>query len=123
MPIEVIVMKSCVKLKSCGPSIGRFSMPVVSTKSGRVSAATAGALPDGDGRRYERIVGHIVRHWDVLADAFLSPLLRVPRHPFTLARFLDLVRDRYDVVVGKTPTVTLARATLPYREVLVLPGS
>jgi hypothetical protein len=41
---------------------------------------------------------------------------------FTLAGFLDLVRERYDVVISKTPTVTLARATLPYHQVLVLPG-
>ena len=56
----------------------------------------------------------------------IHPALVIPMHyfsPFTLARFLDLVRDRYDIVVSDTPTVTLARATLPYRQVLVLPGN
>jgi L-ascorbate metabolism protein UlaG (beta-lactamase superfamily) len=55
----------------------------------------------------------------------IHPAVVIPMHyfsPFTLARFLDLVRSRYDVMISKTPTVTLSRATLPYREVLVLPG-
>jgi len=55
----------------------------------------------------------------------IHPALVIPMHyfsPFTLARFLDLVRDRYDIVISETPTVTLSRATLPYRQVLVLPG-
>jgi L-ascorbate metabolism protein UlaG (beta-lactamase superfamily) len=55
----------------------------------------------------------------------IRPALVIPMHyfsPFTLARFLGLVRDRYHVVISEAPTVTLARATLPYRQVLVLPG-
>jgi L-ascorbate metabolism protein UlaG (beta-lactamase superfamily) len=55
----------------------------------------------------------------------IRPALVIPMHyfsPFTLARFLDLVRERYHVMVSQSPTVTLARATLPYRQVLVLPG-
>ncbi len=55
----------------------------------------------------------------------IQPALVIPMHyfsSFTLGRFLDLVRDRYDVVVSEIPVVTLARATLPYRQILVLPG-
>jgi hypothetical protein len=40
-----------------------------------------------------------------------------------LASFLDLVRERYAVVVSETPSVTLSRAALPrQRTVLVLPA-
>jgi L-ascorbate metabolism protein UlaG (beta-lactamase superfamily) len=57
----------------------------------------------------------------------MHPRLVLPMHYFSeqiLQRFLDLVRDRYEVVIGKTPTTTIARATLPARpEILVLPGS
>jgi L-ascorbate metabolism protein UlaG (beta-lactamase superfamily) len=56
----------------------------------------------------------------------IHPALVIPMHyfsPYTLARFLDLMRGNYDVEVSETPTVTLARATLPYRRVLVLPGN
>jgi L-ascorbate metabolism protein UlaG (beta-lactamase superfamily) len=54
-----------------------------------------------------------------------APLV-VPMHYFgtaTLGRFLDLVRDRYEVVVSESPSVDLSRAALPARpRVLVLPG-
>lgn len=53
-----------------------------------------------------------------------APLL-IPMHYFSqqrLARFLDLVSERYEAVFSDTPTVTLSRLTLPYRKVLVLPG-
>jgi hypothetical protein len=43
--------------------------------------------------------------------------------PFTLGRFLELARARYEVVVSETPSVTLTRASLPWGQVLVLPGS
>ena len=49
----------------------------------------------------------------------IRPALVIPMHyfsPFTLARFLALVRERYDVVISETPSVTLARATLLYRQ-------
>jgi phytoene dehydrogenase-like protein len=39
------------------------------------------------GGRYRRLVGPAVQRWDALAPALLGPLARVPRHPFTLARF------------------------------------
>ena len=56
----------------------------------------------------------------------IHPALVIPMHyfsPYTLGSFLELVRGSYEVVVSETPTVTLARATLPYRQVLVLPGN
>jgi L-ascorbate metabolism protein UlaG (beta-lactamase superfamily) len=55
----------------------------------------------------------------------IRPALVIPMHYFsayTLAGFLELMRGRYQVVVKEEPTVVLTRATLPYRQVLVLPG-
>lgn len=55
----------------------------------------------------------------------IRPPVIVPMHYFsahTLARFLDLIRDRYDVEIREEPTLVLTRATLPYRRVVVLPG-
>jgi L-ascorbate metabolism protein UlaG (beta-lactamase superfamily) len=49
----------------------------------------------------------------------------VPMHYFgssTLARFLALVEGEYEVVTSDTPELLLARATLPQRRVVVLPG-
>ena len=40
-----------------------------------------------DGRAWARHVGWSARRWDVLAPAVLAPLLRVPRHPLTMAAF------------------------------------
>ncbi|HSA80901.1 MAG TPA: MBL fold metallo-hydrolase [Geminicoccaceae bacterium] len=55
----------------------------------------------------------------------IRPSLVIPMHYFsayTLAGFLELVRGRYEVVVKEEPTVVLTRTTLPYRQILVLPG-
>jgi len=55
----------------------------------------------------------------------IRPALVIPMHyfsAFTLTRFLDLMRERYEVVIKEEPTIILSRATLPYRQVLVLPG-
>jgi phytoene dehydrogenase-like protein len=40
-----------------------------------------------DGAAWDRWIGWTARRWDALAPAVLGPLLRVPRHPLTLARF------------------------------------
>lgn len=48
--------------------------------------ATADSLGQ-DARAYRRFFKPLVRNWDVLANEFLQPMLHVPRHPFTLARF------------------------------------
>jgi len=55
----------------------------------------------------------------------IRPALVIPMHYFsayTLAGFLELMRGRYEIVVKEEPTVVLTRTTLPYRQVLVLPG-
>ncbi|MGH9274129.1 MAG: phytoene desaturase family protein, partial [Acidimicrobiales bacterium] len=40
-----------------------------------------------DGKAWDRHIGWAARRWDALGDATLGPLLRVPRHPLTLAGF------------------------------------
>jgi phytoene dehydrogenase-like protein len=40
-----------------------------------------------DGTAWSRTVGWTARRWDALAPAVLAPLLRVPRHPLTMAGF------------------------------------
>jgi phytoene dehydrogenase-like protein len=40
-----------------------------------------------DATAWERIVVALSERWDRLAPALLAPVLRVPRHPFVLARF------------------------------------
>ena len=49
--------------------------------------ATAEGLGGRDGRAWRRLVGPSADHWDDLTSMILGPLLRVPRHPVTLARF------------------------------------
>lgn len=41
----------------------------------------------GDGKAWRRLLGPLVRRWDDLAPEILRPMLRLPRHPLTLARF------------------------------------
>lgn len=48
--------------------------------------ATAEALGP-DAGAWRRLVGPLVRDWDGLTDSILGPMLRVPRHPVTMARF------------------------------------
>lgn len=40
-----------------------------------------------DGRAWRRLVEPLVRHWDRFAQDGLGPVVRVPRHPFFMARF------------------------------------
>ncbi|HEU5083289.1 MAG TPA: NAD(P)/FAD-dependent oxidoreductase [Acidimicrobiales bacterium] len=47
------------------------------------TVAAAGA----DGSAWAALFGPLVHRWDQLEPAVLGPLLRVPRHPLTLARF------------------------------------
>lgn len=54
-----------------------------------------------DGRAWERHVGWVARRWEALAASVLRPLLRVPRHPFTMAGF---------GARGLLPATTFARA-------------
>lgn len=50
-----------------------------------LGATTAGL--GADGARYGRLVGGIAQRWPDLVDHLLGPVVRVPRHPFALARF------------------------------------
>ena len=40
-----------------------------------------------EGARYRRLIEPTVRDWEVLLPHLLGPMLKVPRHPLTLARF------------------------------------
>ena len=40
-----------------------------------------------DGKAWDRLIGWAARRWDALAPAIFAPLVRVPRHPFTLGGF------------------------------------
>lgn len=50
-----------------------------------VAATAEGLGPDGPA--YRRLMDPLVEDWRRLAGPLLGPLLRVPRHPFALARF------------------------------------
>jgi phytoene dehydrogenase-like protein len=50
-----------------------------------IERTAAGLGPDAD--RYRRLATGLVDDWDRLRPALLRPLLRIPRHPLTLARF------------------------------------
>jgi L-ascorbate metabolism protein UlaG (beta-lactamase superfamily) len=55
----------------------------------------------------------------------IGPAVVVPMHYFgaeRLARFLGLMRDRWEVVMSEIPKLALSRATLPWRQIIVLPG-
>jgi phytoene dehydrogenase-like protein len=47
---------------------------------------TARGLGPSDGRAWRRLVADLAAHWPDLAEDALGPLVRVPRHPFLLAR-------------------------------------
>jgi phytoene dehydrogenase-like protein len=54
-----------------------------------------------DGRSYRKLLTPLVRNWDRLAPALLGPL-RVPRHPFAMARFgLHGIRAASGFVPGR----------------------
>ena len=57
----------------------------------------------GDRRGWNRLMGPVVSAWDDVQDSVLAPLLRLPRHPFALARF---------GVRAAWPATALARAAL-----------
>jgi L-ascorbate metabolism protein UlaG (beta-lactamase superfamily) len=61
---------------------------------------------------------------DVLAS--LKAPLMIPMHyfsSFTLNRFLDRARDKFEIQMNETPSVVISKTTLPAKpQVLVLPG-
>ena len=50
-----------------------------------LAETAAGFGPDA--RAYTRLLGPLVRDWDILAPELLQPMLHWPRHPLSLARF------------------------------------
>jgi len=50
-----------------------------------VEATVAGL--GADGKAWDRLMGWTARRWPSLAPAILAPLVRVPRHPLTMAGF------------------------------------
>jgi L-ascorbate metabolism protein UlaG (beta-lactamase superfamily) len=58
-------------------------------------------------------------------EGLKAPLM-IPMHYFsayTLSRFLDRMREKFDVEMAETPSVVISKATLPAKpKVLVLPG-
>ena len=71
-----------------------------------IGATVAGL--GADGKAWDRSVGWAARRWDVLAPAVLAPLLRVPRHPLTMAGF-GLRGAPPATVVGRTFSTDEAR--------------
>jgi L-ascorbate metabolism protein UlaG (beta-lactamase superfamily) len=56
----------------------------------------------------------------------IQPAVVIPMHYFTgstLQRFASLLGDSYEIELADVPSVLLSRDTLPYRKVLILPGS
>src|SRR5205085_10535101 len=59
---------------------------VVQERSLDATVASLGG-EGGDGRAWRRLIGPLLRRWDVLLPSLLGPLVRPPRHPIALARF------------------------------------
>jgi phytoene dehydrogenase-like protein len=66
------------------------------TRSVQDTAAALGSDRDA----YEAVLGPLAEHWKDLVGALLAPLLRIPGHPFALARF---------ALPGLAPATLLAR--------------
>jgi len=80
-------------LEAFGLELLQTELPLVHPLDGgragvlhRDVAQTAAGL-GVDGPRWEHYVGWVARRWDVLGEATLGPLVKVPRHPLTLAGF------------------------------------
>lgn len=58
------------------------------------SIDTTVAVQGTDGPAWERLFRPLVDRWDLIDDALLGPIVRVPRHPVAMGRFgLDAVRS------------------------------
>ncbi|MGQ0849027.1 MAG: phytoene desaturase family protein [Actinomycetota bacterium] len=53
----------------------------------RSVTATASGLGGSDGEEYRRRIEPLVERWDQIEPQILGPVLRLPRHPLTMARF------------------------------------
>lgn len=49
--------------------------------------ATVEALPAPDGRRWRRLMGPLLRHFDEVHEFTQGPMIGIPRHPLVAARF------------------------------------
>ena len=82
-------------------------VPVAHPLPGRPAGVLHRSLDDTvaalgrDGRAWRRLVRPLVRRWEAFAESVLGPMLRVPPHPVTMARF---------GVRAAPPATTLARA-------------
>lgn len=60
-----------------------------------------------------------------VVDSLKAPIV-IPMHyfsVFTLNRFLDRMRDKFDIEMNETPSIVLSKSTLPSKpKVVVLPG-
>lgn len=66
-------------------------------------------LLGSDGRRWAAAFGPSARDFDTLSESIMAPMLRVPRHPLTLAR-MGLVAGPPPAVVGRLFRTERARA-------------
>lgn len=80
-----------LQLTEHGLSWLRPEIPLAHPLDGEIAATlnhsvnvTADQL-DADGPLYQKVVGGLARHWDLIADAVFGPVLRVPSHPLVLA--------------------------------------
>jgi phytoene dehydrogenase-like protein len=63
-------------------------------------AETESALGE-DGKAWRRLFGAFAGRWDQLAEGALGPVLRVPRHPFLMARFgLAAMQPAHSLAAG-----------------------
>jgi len=67
----------------------------------RSVAATAAQLGTADGEEYSRRIEPLVEDWSKMEPSILGPILRVPKHPLTMAKF---------GWVGALPAASLVKA-------------
>ncbi len=76
-------------LRWCWPEV-EYSHPLENgggAVARRSVAETAGGLPGPDGRRWRSLFGPLTDRFEDIAADFLRPMLHLPAHPITLARF------------------------------------
>lgn len=57
-----------------------------------------------DGQLWADLFGPIVAHWDDIADQVLGPIVRIPRHPISMARFGLTAIRRAEAVAARFHT-------------------
>lgn len=96
-----------VPLAAHGCELVHPEVPLVHPLDGGRAGVLHRSLPETarvagvDGGAWDDLFGPLVRRWDDIEGPVLGPLLRVPRHPVSLARFgLHAVRRTESVVAG-----------------------